>query len=210
MKLVLAIEGTDGSGKSSLVECLRQLCARHELPFTQVGRRCCPDSPAVVKLTHLLYEESRQLTPSAEIFLRLAREYQRAHLAAAVPEGLVVLDRFVLSVLSLARIHELNTDLLQGSLNDIVGVAGLYATIFVQCPFEIACSRVRERRPRAPNRKERAEKVLRRISEFMHEDFQSGILTGRQWLVDNSHTLANAEAELTAYLRPYLLQPLLT
>jgi thymidylate kinase len=210
MKLVLAIEGMDGSGKSSLAEYLREHCARDGLPFTQVGRRDCAGSPAVVKLTHLLYEESRRLTPRAEIFLRLAREYQRAQLAAAVPAGLVVLDRFVLSVLSLARVHELNTDLLRGPLEDIVRLAGLHATIFVQCPFEIACGRVRERRPRTPDRKARAEKMLRRISEFMQEDFQRGQLTGKQWLVDNSDTLAGAEAQLRAHLRPYLRQPLLT
>src|SRR5207245_743511 len=107
MKIVLAFEGMDGSGKTSLAVFTRKLCEQHNQRYTLLGRREAYASPLVGRLTGLLHEEAANLVPQADIAVRLAREYQRAALAAAAPSGVVVLDRFVLSLLSLARFHGL-------------------------------------------------------------------------------------------------------
>ena len=102
MKMVLAFEGMDGSGKTSLALFTRKLCEQQNQRYTMIGRRESYSSPLVGRLTGLLHEEAANLVPSADIAVRIAREYQRAALAAAVPSGIIVLDRFVMSLLSLA------------------------------------------------------------------------------------------------------------
>src|SRR5438445_616090 len=82
-------------------------------------RPSCYVSPRDAKLTRLLGEESGNLTPQAEVFARLAREYQRAHMAASAPPGIILLDRFVLTILALARVHGLEVDLILPFLREM-------------------------------------------------------------------------------------------
>ncbi len=203
MKIVLAIEGMDGSGKSSLARSIRSLSEQHGRRCTRIGRRTGMVTSTVVKLTQLLREEVRDLTPQSDVFLRMAREYQRAHLAAAAPQGIVVLDRFVITILSLARLHGLAIETLMPLLKEISLRADLHATVFVHCPFDVAMSRVQERNHGMPPGHEN-ETLRRRLGEFMEEEFHRGILTGQQWLIDNSKTLEDGEQQLADYLLPYL------
>jgi thymidylate kinase len=204
MKIVLAFEGMDGSGKTSLGVFTRKLCEQHNQPYTLVGRRETYSSPLVGRLTGLLHEEAANLAPQADIAVRIAREYQRAALAAAVPSGVVVLDRFILSLLSLARFHGLDLEPVLRFLQDISARAGLHATVFVKCPFEMARIRVKERSQGFTVKPSRDERFLRRMAQATEEDFQRGILTGQQWLVENAHALELAEEQLRGYLLPYL------
>src|SRR5437870_983393 len=110
MKIVLAFEGMDGSGKTSLAVFTSKLCEQHNQRYTLIGRRESYSSALVGRLTGLLHDEAANLVPQADIALRIARDYQRAALAAAVPAGIVVLDRFVLTLLSLARFHGFDPD----------------------------------------------------------------------------------------------------
>jgi thymidylate kinase len=203
MKIVLAFEGMDGSGKTSLAVFTRELCEEHNQRYTLLGRREAYASPLVGRLTGLLHEEAANLLPQADIAVRLAREYQRAALASAVPSGVVVLDRFVLSLLSLARFHGLDPEPVVRSLQDISARSGLHATVFVKCPFDMARNRVKERSQGFTVRPSRDERFLRRMAQGMEEDFQRGILTGQQWLVENAEALELAEEQLAGYLLPY-------
>jgi thymidylate kinase len=202
MKIVLAFEGIDGSGKSSLADFARRLCARQGQPFTAVGRRAATASPLVGRLTRLLQEETAALTPRADVFLRVGREYQRASLAAQVIRGVVVLDRFVLSTLALARVRKLPIEPVLPILEDVAARGHLFATVFVKCPWQEACRRVRKRRPGPKgNGKPGFE---RKIAQLLEEDFRNGILTRNQWLVDNARSLEAAEQQVADYLLPYL------
>jgi thymidylate kinase len=203
-KIVVAIEGTDGSGKSSLARFLRDLCVSHGQRCARIGRRSGFTSPTVAKITGLLGHEGMNLTPQASVFLRVAREFQRAHLAAAAGARIVVLDRFVLSALALARLNGQEPEVLAPILKEIILRADLHATIFVSCPFDVAWHRVRERSHGAPGRRTPSEALLRRMSALLEEDFHRGTLTGQQWLVDNSKDWADAQEQLACYLRPYL------
>jgi thymidylate kinase len=203
-KIVVAIEGIDGSGKSSLVESLARRCAEQGWDFAQIGRREGAISPAIARLTQFLVEETRHLTPQGDVFLRVAREYERAQQAALARSGLVVLDRFVLSVLALARVNGPNVSLIEPALHEIVARAGLFATMFIECPFDEARRRVQERRPKTWKKRERTELVLRRMAECMRAEFDRGLLTGRQWLIDNSASFAAAEEQAAGYLMPHL------
>jgi thymidylate kinase len=204
MKIVVALEGVHGAGKSSVARFIEELCEQHGQQYSRVGRRGGYSCPPVGRLTQLLGKEARHLTPHADIFVRVAREYQRAHLAASAPPGVVVVERFVLSILALARVHGLDVDLLGHLLKDMAARADLHATILVKCPFEIAWSRMDQRLQSLSSTMIRGERILRPMAEFLEEDFSRGILTGQQWLVDNSTTLADAHEQLAGYLLPYL------
>jgi thymidylate kinase len=206
MKIVLALEGMDGAGKTSLVHFMKKLCEQQGQPFAQIRRRGSEASPPVAKLSKVLQEEWRNLSAPAEIAARIARELQRADQAAEAPSGLVVLDRFVISLLSLIRIHGRDADWYLPLLREATARAHLHATVFVHCPFELAQGRIKSRQMRPGARENQAELIRRRLAEFLQEDFQRGLLTGQQWIVDNSQTLQVAEDQLVHYLLPFFLK----
>jgi thymidylate kinase len=204
MKIVLAVEGMDGAGKSSLARFMESLCEQNGQLCTRIGRRTGNVTPGIARITEILNEEGPQLIPYTSVFLRLAREYQRAHLAAAAPPGVVVLDRFVLSILALARLNGQNPDLLFPFLKEIFGRANIHATIFVRCPFDLAWTRVQRRNKGRPLMRGWSEPLLSRMGGFMEEDFLRGELTGQQWEIDNSSSLEEAQKQLENYLLPHL------
>jgi thymidylate kinase len=203
MKIIVAIEGVDGAGKTTLGLHIQKRCEEHGQRFTLIGRRGSHASGAVGRLTRFLHDECPYLSPQADLHMRLAREYQRAYQAATTPGGLVVLDRFVLSVLALARLNGQDAEAMQPFFKDIAARAHLHATIFVDCPFEIATGRAQERSPGPVTKRSYGEPQLRRLGEIMAADFSSGLLTGQQWRIDNSGTLEAAQQQLDSYLLPY-------
>jgi thymidylate kinase len=204
MKIVLAFEGADGAGKSTLVSSTKNRCDEFGRQFTAVGRREVSANTAVARLSKILHDDGIPLMPQADVFVRIAREYQRAALAAAVPTGVVVLDRSVLSILALARYYGHDADPIVTILKDITARAHLFATVLVQCPFDLAASRVQQRDKGSSPQVIGDERAYRRLAELIEEDFHRGILTGQQWPVDGSGELHKAEAQLFAYLFPYL------
>jgi thymidylate kinase len=205
MKIVVAFEGTDGAGKSTLVAATKSRCEQFGRRFAAVGRREATSSPLVARLSKALHADGGpQLLPHADVFVRIAREYQRAALASLVPSGVVVLDRFVLSVLALTRFYGHDVDPVLSILKDIAARAHLCATVLVQCPFDLAASRVHERKQGSLLQELGDERAHRRLGELMQEDFHRGVLTGQQWPVDNSGDLSKAEEQLMGYLFPYL------
>lgn len=204
MKLVLAFEGLDGAGKSSLALYARELCREHDRRCTAVGRREAYASKLVGRLTRVLHEEAPGLSPAGETLVRMAREQERACLAARVTSGLVVLDRFLLSTLALARLHGQEVEPVTRLLREVSLRANLFATVFVSCPFEVARGRVKERMQGVPVRRSRDERLLRRLGEYLEEDFRRGVLTGQQWPVDNGGSLESAQEQLAGFLVPYL------
>ncbi len=204
-RLVLSFEGTDGSGKSSLIRALRGLCEQHGRPFTIIGRRGVYANPRVVALTRLLRAGRNSLSPRAEYHIRIARDYERALLASQAPPGVVVFDRFVLSVLALVRAHGGDVEGLLGTFREIIATAHLHATVFVHCPFETAWERARGRDQNLAMQETRDKSWLRKLAILMEEDVRRATLPGLQWPVDNSRSLAEAEEQLKGYLQPYLV-----
>jgi thymidylate kinase len=204
MKIVIAFEGTDGAGKSTLVGAAKNLCEQFGRNFIAVGRRETTASPVVGRLSGLLHEDKVPLLPHADVFVRVARDYQRAALAASAASGVVVFDRFVLSVLALARFYGHEVEPLRSILKDIAARANLFATVLVRCPFELAAGRVEERNRGSLLRAVGDERAHRRLGELIEEEFQRGVLTGQQWAVDGAGERDQAAAQLTGYLFPYL------
>jgi thymidylate kinase len=203
-KLVLAIEGPDGSGKSSLIRFMKDFVEQQARTFTWIARRGLYASPEVERMTRVLKDEKKVLTPEADFLIRVARDVQRGKLAAQAPPGVVLLDRFVINDLSMIRSAGHDPGPLLGLLQGIKTQAQVDATILVRCPFELASARVNLRDRDHHVRESRTESYLRKMAAFLEEEFERGILTGLKWPVDNSHNLAVAEQEVTRYLLPYL------
>jgi thymidylate kinase len=199
-KIVVALEGMDGAGKSSLALFARKLCEEHAQPFTLIGRREAYANPLIGRLTRLLAEEAGGLMASAETCVRLAREHERAALAAQAQPGIVILDRFVLSCLALARFHGQDVEPLTSLLREITYRANLHATVLVRVPFETAWDRVKTRRQMLGHRKPLDENQMRRMATILEEEFERGQLTGQQWVVDNAKSILSAEEQLASYL----------
>jgi thymidylate kinase len=203
LKLVVAIEGIDGAGKSSLARHIETLCARHDRQCMRIRRR---SAGAIGQLTQVLREQASTLTPQADIFLRIARAYQQAQWAAQATASVVVLNRFALSIFAAARAYGLDPSRFLPLLKNLVQSADVQATILVTCPLEIAWSRVTRRNSGSSPIRTVTEKRLRRMARSLQKGFRHPLLTGQRWLVDNSKTPHESQQQLADYLVPYLTQ----
>ena len=194
MKIVICIEGADGSGKSRLSEELVKLCSERGLTSRVIGRKAVDATPAIGAIT-ALSQDRRQThkidSPDADIHLRLAREHLRAEECGRSSADIVVLDRFVLSVLSRVRINCLDDERLVSQLRGIAAKAELGATLYCECPFEVAWSRVTasvesgERESLSP-KEERGPEYLRALHDIMKDDFNELDWIGDKYAIDTA------------------------
>jgi thymidylate kinase len=148
------------------------------------------------------------LVAEADLFLRVGREYQRAEEAARVERGVVLLNRFVISVLARVRVAGRDVALFTSLLHGAVHKACVTGTVYVACPFPVAWERVQQgirtgtRRP-SPQDK-RGREYNERLYHFPWADFERGELTGERWRVDNSGSLEEAQRQLEEQVLPRL------
>ena len=177
MKTVICIEGADGSGKSTLAKLLIGECQSVGLRCQVIGRRTADSSPDIGRITALSQELDRDAPPDAGFHLRIAREYLRAEACRQSDANVVILDRFILSVLSRMRTDGTNAESYLEHLRAIARRAELAATIFCECPFETAWQRVNEevqrgRRLALSPKEAKGESYLRLLHNSMRDDFE--------------------------------------
>lgn len=182
MKTIISIEGADGSGKSTLCRHLLAECKNRGWTAQVIGRTDEDALPLVAKITKLskeLTSEGNSYPVEADFHLRIAREYIRAESCRRAVSQVVILDRFVLSVLSRMRV-----DAPSGAaryidhLKDVVRHAGLAATIYCKCPFETAYQRLISdveggRRGSLSPKEQRGKDYLQSLHEAMALDFEA-------------------------------------
>lgn len=145
MPPIICVEGADGSGKSTVIGLIQEQCSARKLRCELIGRTAGFASSDVVTLTDLtkhFIREKDLFVPQVDFHLRLAREYLRAHSCRRSTADVVVLDRFVLSVLSHIRADSDEVEVYIPHLREIAAIAGVSATIFCQCPFELSLERL--------------------------------------------------------------------
>ena len=177
MKTVICIEGADGSGKSTLAKLLIGECESQGLRCQVIGRKAEDSSPDIARITALSQELDRDAPPEAGFHLRIAREYLRAEACRQSDANVVILDRFILSVLSRLRTDGTDAEPYIEHLKAIARRAELAATIFCECPFEIAWQRVNEevqrgRRLALSPKEAKGEAYLRLLHNSMQLDFE--------------------------------------
>lgn len=209
-RYVLALEGADGSGKSTIASMLRELCELRSIPVRLLGRSAADAPPSVAALTDVLRAHGLAYSLEADLMIRVAREFQRARDASLVASGLVILDRFVLSVLARNRADAVLPSPVEPLLLRAVEAASLDATLFVDCPFEVAWARVHASAAsegRARGAKElRGEGYNRAFLEHQRSLFDSGECTGVRLRVDNSSDLAALLERVQSTFEPVLCE----
>jgi thymidylate kinase len=140
-KFVIAVEGGDGSGKSTAIRHTMDLCCQIGVPFSLIGRGVTDSVPSIHALTSVLREHGSNYSLHSDLAIRVAREFVRAQIAASVSSGIVILDRFVISLLARNIADNINMDWVESSLVDTVRLSELDATLFIDCPFDVAWSR---------------------------------------------------------------------
>jgi thymidylate kinase len=203
-KYVLAVEGIDGSGKTTVVKELAALCAARGIPFSLIGRR--PDSapPGVAAFTDLLRAHGSEFALETDLMVRIAREYQRAAAAAVATSGLVVLDRFVLSVLARARTEQLADIPVSQTLARAVHMARLDGTLFICCEFAHAWARITSGTSPLAFKETRGEAYNRAFAAQHEHVFRTSELAATRIEVENSGELSALLQNVSRAMRPIL------
>lgn len=141
-KYVLALEGGDGSGKTTVAQIIENHCLKNKVPYHYIGRNLHNAPKHIYALTNVLQEFGNCYSARTEIMIRIAREIQRATEGAKILNGLVVYDRFVLSVLARSYVDNIFDLPVEFLLDHATAISGLNATIFIDCPFEIGWDRI--------------------------------------------------------------------
>ena len=188
MKTVICIEGADGSGKSTLAKLLISECESRGLRCQVIGRKAEDSSPNIARITTLSQELDKDAPPDAGFHLRIAREYLRAEECRRSDAEVVILDRFVLSVLSRIRADGTNAGQYIEHLRAIVTQAALDVTIFCDCPFETAWMRLNKavesgQRASFSPKEAKGASYLRELHETMKKDFSQLTWLGRTYSV---------------------------
>jgi len=179
MKKIICIEGADGSGKSSLAKTIIEETTKRGLSSRVIGRRGADGGPFIGRITSLCQDLAENGTASitkADFHLRLGREYLRANECLSAKADVVILDRFVLSVLSRIRVDGNDARCFIPHLRDIVSVSGLTATIYCNCAFNTAWTRVGKdvesgKRVGLTPKERRGRPYLKKLHEAMSDDF---------------------------------------
>ena len=188
MKTVICIEGADGSGKSTLAKLLIYECESRGLQCQVIGRRYGDSSPDIGRITALSQELDKEAPPEAGFHLRIAREYLRAEECRRAEVDVVILDRFILSVLSRLRTDGTDAGRYMEHLKEIALLAELAATILCDCPFEIAWQRVNAEvesgyRANLSPKEAKGEGYLRLLHKSMQTDFKQLTWIGSKHLI---------------------------
>lgn len=146
-----------------------------------IGRTDKDALPLVGKFTTLskeLTSERRAYPVEADFHLRIAREYVRAESCRRADARVVILDRFVLSVLSRMRVDAPpGAERYIEHLNGVVQHADLAVTIYCKCPFETAYQRLiadvqRGDRSSLSPKEQRGKAYLQSLHDAMASDFE--------------------------------------
>jgi thymidylate kinase len=189
------LEGADGSGKTTVAQIIKELCEKAHKSCLIIGRKGQDACEAVTAITELLQSHHEALDVVADLWIRVGREWQRAQLARKADTDIVLLDRFVLSVLSRVRAAEpqnLPEDvgpLLRRALELVAHLCTLTGTVLTQAPIDMCWERVQHTRKKELTPKEqRGREYLEKLAQYITDEFnRGGVLTGSQrWRIDTS------------------------
>ncbi|ORW26212.1 hypothetical protein AWC18_01395 [Mycolicibacter nonchromogenicus] len=144
--IVVAVEGYDGAGKTTLTRGLREAFESRGLSAIEVGRGAANSNAAISTLTDLIKLSDGgevPLDPSADVFVRLARTHERIKLILETSAELIILDRFV--AYDLSRLDEQIRDSHKELFDLALKRFQLDLTIFLNAPFDLLWNRVLSR-----------------------------------------------------------------
>jgi thymidylate kinase len=139
---VVIIEGYDGSGKSTLIDVIRDTYRNKRVRV--IGRK---NEPELLSLSHLIEHDPQPLSNSVELLLRIALEIERLKIVtdASSKHDLVIMDRGLISLEAWVGYYDLEPSA-YSSLFSIIERALEGATLFVcRCPFDECWRRISDK-----------------------------------------------------------------
>lgn len=104
-KIIIGIDGFDGSGKTTLCNALLASSKENGLSARLVGRDAQTGDDSTSHITDIIKlsdsKDPALLSTRANFYLRLARAAQRLHICNTSPQDVLILDRFLINDLSM-------------------------------------------------------------------------------------------------------------
>lgn len=210
MNLVVAFEGSDGSGKTTLIELTARTLREQGLDVAVIGKS---DSDETKPITGLIQSPQLSYHPAAEAMLKIAREWQRFSVAARSP--VTLLDRGLVSITSVLSAQAFDLTPYAPMLAACQESVGTYATVLCDAPFDLAWQRMHDRAREtgaALSKKElKGAEFNRRIHGAILDACEHGRFTGEVCRVDTwrsppAATAAVVSRWINAFVEPRLAQ----
>jgi thymidylate kinase len=185
MSKLILFEGTDGSGKTTLINNFKNY-------LTEKNRSCQiidKSSDATAKSITLVYNKA-ELNNLTEIYLRIAREFSKI---TAIDKSCdyIIIDRAIISLISTINIYGFKTAEFDNAISQLIKSYGNFSTVFCCPPYEIARKRIEERSimTNVPlsKKEQKGFEYNKEIYDNLVSLSQNEKITGYQTLVINSH-----------------------
>ncbi len=194
MKLtrVIIFEGTDGSGKSTLIKGLSSYFRKNNITFFVITK----ELNILTKKISTLIQDSN-LNCISEIFLRLAREFIKIEKIVKDEYDYYLLDRGILSIITMIKVNNLKISLFEHALKDLNAKLKNNGTVLCHPSFEISRNRTINRQKECG--KELTKKELKgydynkKIYTIFSEEFSSSEFINNKLLLD-TNTLSVEES----------------
>ena len=108
-KVIIGIDGFDGSGKTTLCNSILKFAREKNVKTRLVGRDSNTGDYSIAQFTNIIKKSDSKdpaiLSKYANFYLRLARAAQRFDICSTSPHELLILDRFLINDLSMLNVE---------------------------------------------------------------------------------------------------------
>lgn len=185
---VLIFEGTDASGKTTLIEEFAKHLAENKITHKIITRKDNENTHGISKII-----QAPEIEPISEVLLRCGREYIRYQELLDNNIRYFLLDRALLSIVSMIRIYQLDCKLFSNILYDLKSRLKSYGTVLCNPPFEAARKRMTERQIKSglhlSKKEARGKDFNLEIYSILSQEFRKGDFTGHRLELD-THKLS--------------------
>ncbi|MEU2909198.1 hypothetical protein ACFYM3_15995 [Streptomyces massasporeus] len=146
MVFVLAVEGYDGAGKTTLVKNISAILAERRVDCTVIGRGAADSSTNIAAMTQVIKRSDGgfdRLSPCSDMFIRLARTHARIGIAQASGSQVVIFDRFI--PYDISRLDEGVSDVGRSLFRDTARAFPVDLTVYLSAEFDVLWGRVNSR-----------------------------------------------------------------
>ncbi|THV41485.1 dTMP kinase [Glycomyces buryatensis] len=140
MSMVIAFEGSDGSGKTTLIELTAAILRAKGVEQQVVGKS---DGAETRLITQLIQSPDLSYTTATEALLKLAREHQRFAYADRSP--VTLLDRGLVSIASVLNAQNIDLEPYRSQFNACLAEVEDYATVYCDISFDRSWERMTRR-----------------------------------------------------------------
>lgn len=173
---VLLFEGSDGAGKTTLIDNFTSYLNRSGKTFLLVGRDY---NKPINTITQIIQDKELEVNSTSEILLRLARESERIKVVNQELNNYdyIILDRSFVSATSWIKYYNLSSITYSNIVSELVNSIGSCNLVYCFLSFEESWARTNSRTDKALSKKEEKgkqenEKIFNALREaFLNLDF---------------------------------------